>query len=546
MTSPTSPLLQSDQPLDRDEARHVFESLLRPSRLAIPFAGMVALIFAVGIVVVIDKVAPSLPLAIVAGLGLVGLVGLAVGRYEAAVALGFLMSGVVKFEPAPPDGIFAVIIAVAVVTGRLRVDRVPAPVAALLAGLVSINILSFAAADSIGEGVRFVAITFYVIAFAVWLAGYADRESRGRQIVIAWLAIGIFSAILGTAALQLPNFPMRLEFITDGNARSSALFKDPNVFGPFLIPIMVILLEEIIAPRLLRIRAITGMSLLVVLVIGLVFSFSRAAWANGLLSMAIMLLILLLRRRHTARILGMLGGLSIVGMVVLAFVVFSGQASFIGQRAQLQSYDTERFGAQRAGVEIASHYPVGVGPGNFQFHYPIETHSTYVRVLAEQGPFGLVLWISLCLVTLGLAIANAFAGRNAAGIGSAALLGCWCGLLFNSFVVDTLHWRHLWVVAGLIWAAALVGRRDGGDAARGAGAGAAGGGAGAARGAGAADGGAGAGAPGGAGAGELVGAALDSGDAASTGSARAATDAADGDPFAPFDPSRARRLGPGR
>ena len=32
--------------------------------------------------------------------------------------------------------------------------------------------------------------------------------------------------------------------------------------------------------------------------------------------------------------------------------------------------------------------------------------------------------------------------------------------LFNSVVVDTLHWRHLWAVAGLIWAGTLTGHRD--------------------------------------------------------------------------------------
>jgi len=43
-----------------------------------------------------------------------------------------------------------------------------------------------------------------------------------------------------------------------------------------------------------------------------------------------------------------------------------------------------------------------------------------------------------------------FASLN---IGSTALLAAWCGILANSVFVDTLHWRHLWLVAGLIWAA---------------------------------------------------------------------------------------------
>jgi MFS family permease len=46
-------------------------------------------------------------------------------------------------------------------------------------------------------------------------------------------------------------------------------------------------------------------------------------------------------------------------------------------------------------------------------------------------------------------------GADAHGVGAAALLGAWCGLLVNGAFVDTLHWRHLWLVAALIWVAAL-------------------------------------------------------------------------------------------
>ncbi|MFT4034876.1 MAG: O-antigen ligase family protein [Patulibacter sp.] len=446
----TSPTLQRDRLPAPPAARlGTFGGIL---------AGAAALLIAAGALPLLDAIAPSLPLAVAGGLGLMFLVALTVARYDAAVFLGFLLSGVVKFEPAPPDGVFAIIIAVSIVTGRLRVDRVPAPVAFALAALVALNLLSFAPAVSIGYGVLFSSITFYVMVFGVWLAGYADRPSRGRRIVVAWLTIAVFSALLGTLALELPSFPLREEFIGDGASRAMALFKDPNVYGPFLVPIAVIVLEEIIDPQLLRIRSVTGLLLVAVLIIGLIFSFSRASWANMLLSTAIMLLVLLLRRRNTRRIVGIVAGLGIVGMIVAAVIVFSGNAGFIGQRAQLQGYDTERFGAQRAGIQLAETHPLGVGPGQFQFHHPIETHSTYVRVLAEQGPFGLVSWLTLCLTTLFFAIGNALAGRRSAGIGSAALLGAWCGLLFNSVVVDTLHWRHLWAVAGLIWAGTLTGR----------------------------------------------------------------------------------------
>ena len=56
--------------------------------------------------------------------------------------------------------------------------------------------------------------------------------------------------------------------------------------------------------------------------------------------------------------------------------------------------------------------------------------------------------------TLVLAGRNVLAGRDAYGVGSAVLFAAWCGLLANSAFVDTLHWRHLWVVAALVWVAA--------------------------------------------------------------------------------------------
>jgi ABC-type xylose transport system permease subunit len=121
----------------------------------------------------------------------------------------------------------------------------------------------------------------------------------------------------------------------------------------------------------------------------------------------------------------------------------------------VQTYDTSRFGAQVASVHWAEHYPFGVGPGQFEKLSGISVHSTYARALAEEGVPGFIVLLALMLATLGWAGRNAILGRDTYGIGSAALLGAWCGILANSTFVDTLHWRHLWAVAALIWAATL-------------------------------------------------------------------------------------------
>ena len=113
------------------------------------------------------------------------------------------------------------------------------------------------------------------------------------------------------------------------------------------------------------------------------------------------------------------------------------------------------------GYELGWSHPVGIGPGQFLFHHPVDPHSTYVRSLAEQGFPGLGLWLAIVISTLVLALRNVVLGRDTYGIGSGALLGAWCGVVFNSAVVDTLHWRHLWLLAALIWAGAAMTPRVG-------------------------------------------------------------------------------------
>ena len=79
-----------------------------------------------------------------------------------------------------------------------------------------------------------------------------------------------------------------------------------------------------------------------------------------------------------------------------------------------------------------------------------------MRAVAEEGVLGLVLLGGLLFATLVIATRNVILGRATAGLSSTALLAAWCGLLANSVFVDTLHWRHLWILAGLIWAGSMI------------------------------------------------------------------------------------------
>ena len=79
--------------------------------------------------------------------------------------------------------------------------------------------------------------------------GYVVTARRARLVLRGYLAAAVFASCLGVLALLglIPGYDLLTE-----SDRARALFQDPNVFGPFLIPPALILVEEIMRPRVLR------------------------------------------------------------------------------------------------------------------------------------------------------------------------------------------------------------------------------------------------------------------------------------------------------
>ena len=399
---------------------------------------------------------PPPPALVLAGAGLVGVLALALARYHAAVALGVLLLGVVVVEPAPSDAVFFVVIAVAMATGRFKLRVLPAPVVVLLAVFAALNLMSAVQVADPERAAVYFAITLYLMVLSLWLPGYVTSTGRARLVVRAYIGAAVASAAAGVLALVMP-LP-GAEALTEGG-RAHALFQDPNVFGPFLVPAMLIVLEEILHPRLLSARLPTKSLMLAVLALGVLFSYSRGAWLNLAVALVAMSVVLTLRRGGARRAVGLLAVAAAAAAVAAGIVAATGSGDFLSERARTQQYDTERFNAQRAGLRPAQVYPFGAGPGQFESVAGISAHSSYARALGEQGFPGLVVLLALFALTLSFAVGNSVRGRSTYGIGSAALLAAWCGLLASSAFVDTLHWRHLWLVAALIWVGALRDRR---------------------------------------------------------------------------------------
>jgi O-antigen ligase len=382
------------------------------------------------------------------------------GVIEGMVALGFLLLGVVRVEPSPADALLGVVIAGGIASGRFDLRRVPSPVLVALIMLIALNLLSASAAIDLGIAVRFFAITLYLMVFAIWLTTYLTTPRRMRIVVAAYVIGAVAGAALSLLAFVVP-YPGHEALLGEGATRAQGLFKDPNVFGPFLVPAALILVEESLRPRLLGLRRRTAALGLAVLALGILFAYSRAGWLNLAVALVVMLLVIALRADAGRSLaVGVALAIALAG-VCAATVALTGSSALLEHRARAQSYDVGRFAAQRSGARLAEAHPLGIGPGQFELVEPISAHSVYVRVLAEQGGLGLAALVALFGGTLLLAARNAGVGRDAYGVGSAALLGAWCGLLVNGAFVDTLHWRHLWFVAALIWVAAAVPRRAG-------------------------------------------------------------------------------------
>lgn len=407
------------------------------------------------LVYVLGSASAPAPLATVAvGTAAIAMLALAVGRYETAAGLGMFVFGVVIVEPSPPDAVLGVVMLVAVITGRFTLRAVPASMLLAVVGLLALNAISAIFAVYPGRAVFFFAITAYLAVFALWLTGYVDSVERARSIVRPLVAGAVASSLVGVAVLFV-GFPGKSAVDFSDGFRANGFFKDPNVFGPFLVVVALLVLSEILEPRLLRGRLPTKLAILLALSLGIVFAYSRAAWLNAVVGVIVMMGVYALRRgggRNVAKITVTLAIAFAIGSMALAS---TGQLGFLYERAQLQSYDTDRFAGQREGVRLAQAHPLGIGPGQFEQTVGIASHSTYVRTLAEQGVLGLLTTFTLLAGTLALATLNAIKGRDSYGISSAALLAAWSGVMANSAFVDTLHWRHLWLLAALIWVGAM-------------------------------------------------------------------------------------------
>jgi O-antigen ligase len=365
-----------------------------------------------------------------------------------SITILLALSSVVMVEPAPSDILFPAVFALTLITGHMVSPlRLPGIF------LASIGILSLASYASLlsawAWNLRYswfyLCVTFYMLAYFVFFAGFVGKFGGRAALILrdGYLWAATITAAIGLLAAThiLPNSEM---FFRDASLlRIQSTFKDPNVFGPFLVGAIFLGLSALAHGERVKLRYLFVVTLSLV---GVTLSFSRGAYVHLLVSLVayfLMEFVVVGMPRASRRLAGgliLLSPLLIAGLVFL--LVSTDLGPYLVERLSYQAYDSARFGNQLLSLELIEHSFFGIGPGQYTSpRFTLDLHNLYLRVLVENGVIGLMALLTL----LGASLFYGFAGvlRKGPQVGMyTACVAVILGILVESMVIDTLHWRH--------------------------------------------------------------------------------------------------------
>lgn len=383
------------------------------------------------------------------------------------VAAWVFLGGFVLFEPSPYELMFLALLPVAFIAG-VNLHRATLPLLGIFVFFVPFALIGAFQSTyiSITDALIFVGVTIFLLFTSYFAANYiADAPQKHLRLMMTaygWAAMA--AAAIGTLA-YLGLIPGAETFLRYGRAK--ALFQDPNVYGPFLIPPAMFALQRMLLGT--GRRSLWAAAMLGVLSIGVFVSFSRGAWGHMLASALIVFIACFLLQANARQKVRMLL-LAIVGagmlLVTLAGLLSipSVNALFATRFSAEQTYDTGetgRFGRQGYAFDLALANPLGIGPAQFHnLRISEEPHNTYVNVLHVYGWGGGLAFYAFFALTLWRGV-RAFAIPSPNRLLMIPLVASFVPLAIECAIIDADHWRHLFLVAGMIWGVSAGYRRVG-------------------------------------------------------------------------------------
>jgi hypothetical protein len=365
-------------------------------------------------------------------------------------------SGAIVFiEPSPYELVTLVATVLFFATGlRFKLVFIP-----LLLLLVLLNVgYSIGAIPLFDESDVFswIATSWYMAVTVFFFAMVLTEDTAAR---LDMLRRGL---IVGAMIASLAAIAGYFNLVSGGHdlltlyERGRGTFKDPNVLGAFLILPSLFALQSVVTARFGK--ALRSALAFAIMALAILLAFSRAAWGGLILTSVLMLALMVLTSRsrgERSRIVVITIVAVILAVLLIAVLLsFDSVAEMFRQRASLnQSYDEGRFGRfgrHILGAQMALDLPFGIGPLQFHHYFPEDTHNSYLNAFMSGGWISGISYPALVFLTVILGFRHIFVSvpwQRA----YLAIFAAYLGTVGESFVIDTDHWRHFWMMLGAMW-----------------------------------------------------------------------------------------------
>jgi hypothetical protein len=306
------------------------------------------------------------------------------------------------------------------------------------------------------EVANWIATSWYMAVTVMFFAMVVSEDTQARlDMLRRGLIVGALIASITAIAGYLNLVPGGHDLLTLYE-RARGTFKDPNVLGAFLILPALFVLQSVVSDGFGK--SFRSTIALGIMTLAILLAFSRAAWGGLAITAGFMLALMVLTSRSPAQrsriIITAVVAVVVVVLLIAVLLSFDSIGEMFKQRASFdQSYDEGRFGRfgrHILGAQMALDLPFGIGPLQFHNYFPEDTHNSYLNAFMSGGWITGICYPALVFITVIMGFRHLFV-RVPWQRAYLAIFAAFLGTVGESFVIDTDHWRHFWMMLGTMW-----------------------------------------------------------------------------------------------
>jgi O-antigen ligase len=361
----------------------------------------------------------------------------------------------VLVEPSPYEAVALATMVLFALTG-LTLRPALAPLIVLLLLLDAGYVMSLLPVIDQPGAAIWVVVSAFLSLSAIFFSAMlgANTQARLDWLLRGYVAAAVIASLFAIGAyFRLFGSTSDLFVLYD---RARGPFKDPNVFSAFLVLPGLLAFRRVLGGRLRA--AIGGGVILTVILAALLLSFSRGAWGQFLFAALLLMALTFITsesNKERARLLLLtFAGAVVLAVFVAALLSIGKVADLFSVRASLdQSYDLGpmgRFGRYSLGAELALDHPFGLGPLQFPRVLPEAPHNVYLNAFMSGGWLAGFAYLTLTAITVVMGLRYIMA-RTPWRATYHAIYAAYLGLVFESAVIDSDHWRHYFLILGVLW-----------------------------------------------------------------------------------------------